>query len=102
LIYQGTPERIEIVFEPRIARYINERVWHASQQMEESASGALTLTLHVCNDWALRSWILGFGPLARVVSPPELVRQIREEADKTRAQYEASAVDRGDEDRHLP
>jgi hypothetical protein len=23
--------------------------------------------LNVCNDFALRSWILGFGPLARVV-----------------------------------
>ena len=32
---------------------------------------------------------LGFGPLARVVSPPELVRQIQEEADKTRLQYAA-------------
>ena len=33
-----------------------------------------------------RSWILGFGPLARVISPPELVRQILDEADE-RLQY---------------
>jgi len=86
-VNQGTPERIEIVFEPRIARYIRERVWHASQQIEETAEGRLTMTLNVCNDFALRSWILGFGPLARVISPPELVRQIQEEADRTRLQY---------------
>ena len=31
-VNQGTPERVEIVFEPRIARYVKERVWHPSQQ----------------------------------------------------------------------
>ena len=34
-VNQGTPERIEIVFEPRIARHLKERVWHPSQQIEE-------------------------------------------------------------------
>jgi predicted DNA-binding transcriptional regulator YafY len=88
-VNQGTPERIEIVFEPRIARHLKERVWHPSQQIEEAADGRLKMTLNVCNDFALRSWILGFGPLARVVSPPELMQQIQEEADKTRLQYAA-------------
>ena len=88
-VNEGTPERIEIVFEPRIARYLKDRVWHSSQQTQEAADGTLTMTLNVCNDWALRSWILGFGPLARVVSPPELVRQIQDEADRTRLQYAA-------------
>jgi predicted DNA-binding transcriptional regulator YafY len=88
-VNQGTPERIEIVFEPRIARHVKERVWHPSQQIREESDGRLAMTLDVCNDFALRSWILGFGPLARVVSPPELVRQIQEDADKTRMQYAA-------------
>jgi predicted DNA-binding transcriptional regulator YafY len=86
-VNQGTPERIEIAFEPRIARHIRERVWHTSQHIEEAADGRLTMTLNVCNDVALRSWILGFGPAARVISPPELVRQIQDDADKTRLQY---------------
>jgi predicted DNA-binding transcriptional regulator YafY len=86
-VNQGTPERIEIVFEPRIARHIRERVWHTSQHIEEAADGKLRMTLDVCNDVALRSWILGFGPLARVISPAALVRQIQDEADKTRLQY---------------
>ena len=33
------------------------------------ASGGLTLTLDVCLDRALQSWILSFGPFARVVAP---------------------------------
>jgi predicted DNA-binding transcriptional regulator YafY len=86
-VNQGTPERIEIAFEPRIARYVKERVWHASQQTQESEDGTLTMTLNVCNDWALRSWILGFGPLARVIAPPELAGQILDEIEQTRSRY---------------
>ena len=86
-VNEGTPERIEIAFEPRIARYVKERVWHPSQQSHEAADGTLTMTLNVCNDWALRSWILGFGPLARVVSPPELATLILEEIEQARSQY---------------
>ena len=88
-VNQGPPERIQIVFEPHIARYVKQRIWHSSQRTEETEDGTLSMTLDVCNDWALRSWILGFGPLARVISPPELVRQILDEADRTRLQYAA-------------
>jgi predicted DNA-binding transcriptional regulator YafY len=86
-VNQGTPERIAIAFEPRIARYVKERVWHPSQQVQEAGDGTLTMTLDVCNDWALRSWILGFGPLARVISPHELATQILEEIEQTRSHY---------------
>ena len=88
-VNQGPPERIEILFDARIARYLKERIWHSSQHIEETKDGGLRMTLQVCNDFALRSWILGFGPLARVVSPPELARQIQEEANQTRLQYAA-------------
>ena len=33
------------------------------------------LTLEVCNDTALRSWILGWGASARVLAPPALARR---------------------------
>lgn len=86
-VNQGPPERIEVAFEPRIARYVKERTWHPSQQAREDADGTLTLTLNVCNDWALRSWVLGFGPLARVVSPPALAAQILDEIEGARSRY---------------
>jgi predicted DNA-binding transcriptional regulator YafY len=88
-VNQGPPERIAIAFEPRLARHIKGRVWHASQEIDEKPDGSLHLVLHVCNDWALRSWILGFGPSARVVSPPALVAQIKDEAERVRSLYAA-------------
>ena len=77
-VHQGVPQRIEIAFEPRIARYIRERVWHASQEIQDQGDG-----------FALRSWILGFGALARVVSPPDLAAQISEEIEQARRRYQA-------------
>jgi predicted DNA-binding transcriptional regulator YafY len=62
-------------------------MWHPSQQIEERPDGGLLLRLTVSNDWALRSWILGFGALARVVAPPHLAAQILEEVDRTRVRY---------------
>jgi predicted DNA-binding transcriptional regulator YafY len=88
-VNEGPPEHIEIAFEPHIAPYVRERRWHPSQHYTDTADGGVLVTLDVCNDWALRSWILGFGPLARVVSPPTLAAQIRDEIDKARAHYAA-------------
>src|SRR4029453_13791106 len=73
-VHQGPPERIEIAFEPRIARYVRERVWHQSQEVSDRADGSIVVTLQVSNDFALRGWIMSFGALARAISPPELVR----------------------------
>jgi predicted DNA-binding transcriptional regulator YafY len=84
---EGPPEHIEIGFEPRIATYVRERRWHASQRHTDRPDGGVILSLDVCNDWALRSWILSFGPLARVVSPPELAAQIKDEIDRAGARY---------------
>jgi predicted DNA-binding transcriptional regulator YafY len=86
-VHQGTPEAIEIAFEPQMSRHIQGRMWHPSQQIEERPDGGLLLRLTVSNDWALRSWILGFGALARVVAPPHLAAQILEEVDRTRVRY---------------
>jgi predicted DNA-binding transcriptional regulator YafY len=86
-VHQGPPERIEILFEPAIARYVKERMWHTSQEIEEEAGGSVRMTLNVSNDFALRSWILGFGPLAKVVSPPSLAALIVEELEGARKRY---------------
>ena len=47
----------------------------------------MVLRLTVSNDWALRSWILGFGALAQVIAPAELAAQIRSESERTAARY---------------
>jgi predicted DNA-binding transcriptional regulator YafY len=86
-VNQGTPERIELRFAPKIARYVRERVWHPSQQLADENDGSLRLTLDVVNDWALKSWILGFGALVTVLEPAGLVEEIVQEVEAARENY---------------
>jgi proteasome accessory factor B len=86
-VHQGAPERIDILFDPQIARYVKERVWHASQEIHDEADGSVRLLLNVANDWSLRSWILSFGALARVISPESLARHVQAEAERTQKRY---------------
>ncbi|MBA2257854.1 MAG: WYL domain-containing protein [Acidobacteria bacterium] len=95
-VNQGAPERIELRFAPTIARYVRERIWHPSQQATDDPDGSLRLTLDVCNDWALKSWVLGFGGLATVISPPSLAAEITAELDAARGNYSQEITRSGD------
>jgi predicted DNA-binding transcriptional regulator YafY len=86
-VYTGSPERIVIEFEPDAAPFVRERRWHRSQQIEARPDGGIVLTLDVCHDHALRAWILGFGPLARVVEPLGLAQDIFDAVEQTRRRY---------------
>ena len=83
----GEPQRVEIEFEPRVAPFVRARVWHPSQQVRDAANGRIVLSLDVCHDWALRNWILGWGPSARVVSPSSLASDIHADLNAAAARY---------------
>jgi proteasome accessory factor B len=90
-VHSGPAERIEVEFASRVAPYVRARVWHSSQEMRDLSDGSVRLTLHVCNDWALRSWILGWGPFARVLAPASLAADISADLTAAREQYLRSA-----------
>jgi hypothetical protein len=52
------------------------------------ADGSVGMSLDVSDDYALRSWLLGFGRFVRVLAPSDLADWIREELDQARQQYE--------------
>lgn len=86
-VFSAEPEHIEIEFVARVAPWIQGRTWHESQHLTTLADGRVRMTLDVSNDWALRSWLLGFGADVRVVSPPGLADSLRDEYERARAQY---------------
>jgi predicted DNA-binding transcriptional regulator YafY len=83
----GEPVRVELEFDRRIAAYVAECDWHESQRITERPDGSLAMTLDVCVDPALKSFILSFGPLARIVAPGSLAEEILEELEEAREQY---------------
>ena len=86
-VHSGPPEHIEIEFEPGVAEYVRAREWHPSQQVREILGGGIAMTLNVCRDRALQSWILSFGPLARVLAPEALAREIADQLSEAKARY---------------
>ena len=86
-IHHGDPERVEIEFTADVAPYVEERIWHPSQAIERRDDGSLLVTLEVCTDAALRGWILGYGPAARVRAPGHLADTIAETLSRARARY---------------
>ena len=83
----GVPIRVAIEFDASIADSIRGREWHPSQQFQVQVDGTVRVALVVAPDHALQSWILSFGPLARVVSPGWLAEQILVSLDEAREKY---------------
>jgi len=93
-VFWGEPERIELEFDARIAPYVRGRVWHESQTVRDLPDGGVGLVLHVSHDWALRSWLLGFGASVRVLAPAALAASLLDEFTRGARLYE----DRGGHD----
>jgi proteasome accessory factor B len=85
-VHTGPTAPVTIRFSPEVSPYVRARVWHPSQRMTDGPGGIM-LEMDVCHDWALRSWILSWGPLATVVSPDALARQIHDELEAASTQY---------------
>src|SRR5215212_4472551 len=86
-VHSGPPEHVEIAFDPAVVDYVRAREWHPSQQVRDVDAGGVAMTLDVCRDRALHSWILSFGPFERVVAPESLARQIAEQFAEATARY---------------
>jgi len=86
-VHSGQPERVDIEFAPAVADYVRARQWHPSQQIRDAEAGGVAMALDVCLDQALQSWILSFGPFARVVSPARLAHTIAAQFEEARARY---------------
>jgi predicted DNA-binding transcriptional regulator YafY len=86
-VHSGPTAHVDISFRPAVADYVRTRDWHPSQRIAEQADGGLTLSLDVCIDRALTTWILGFGASARVIAPESLARAIAAQLSEAAAAY---------------
>ena len=85
--FSGSPELVEIEFDADVADYVKSREWHRSQEIVDREDGSIVVRLCVCDDHPLRTWILGFGASAKVLSPKRLANTIYEEFVAAREQY---------------
>jgi proteasome accessory factor B len=78
---------IKIQFAPTVAGTVRESRWHRSQEIIENEDGSLMLKLKLGNLEEIKSWVMGFGCLARVLEPRELVEAIRQDVRQMAESY---------------
>jgi predicted DNA-binding transcriptional regulator YafY len=79
--------RAVIRFTPRVTPYIAERRWSGRQELELHKDGSCTLTITTTGKIDLISWLLSWGPDARVLSPDFFRQQIEEKIKAMAAVY---------------
>lgn len=82
VVMRGEPIAVELLFDQATAAWAKDRLWHPSQRLTPLRGGRLRMTLQVADTRELVGWVLSFGRGVRVISPPALRKQIREEAGK--------------------
>ena len=86
-MFSGKAEKVEFVI-PKNAVSIVIDFFGKHVSFHEQEDGMVSCRLTVSRE-AMRRWAVQFGNVARVVSPPELVEEIREEIRKAAALYDA-------------
>ena len=81
------PMDVKIRFSAWQARYIKQRIWHPSQEIEELDTGEIILSFHASGSYDIKTWILSHGADAEVLEPASLREEIVEELKKNLTFY---------------
>ena len=86
-VYVGEPANVKIWFSADIAGYIEEKIWHESQQIRRQSDGAIIFEAEVALTEEIKNWIKGWGSQALVIEPESLREEIRSESVKMLERY---------------
>lgn len=78
-LIRGEPKRVRILFDAKVARYVQRRQWHPTQRFRRAAGGGVDMTMDVHGTVEVVSWLLAFGGQAEVLDPASLRDEVRRE-----------------------
>jgi len=85
--FLGETVDVVIWFSADIAGYIEEKVWHASQEIDKQDDGSILFRIKVAGTDEIKFWVMTWGAKAKVLEPLSLRDEIRSEIDKMRESY---------------
>jgi proteasome accessory factor B len=85
-LIRGEPTHVRILFDPKVARYVQRRQWHPTQRFQRVDDG-IEMMMDVRGTTELVSWVLGFGDKAAVLEPAELRAEVAGETVRAAARY---------------
>lgn len=86
IVYED-PIDVKIWFSADQARYIKERKWSKSQEIEDQEDGSIILTMRTSGRWDVVRWVLSYGGDATVLEPEELKKSIADQLTKRLKNY---------------
>jgi len=72
--------KVRIRFSGVAARFVAEKVWHPSQKLTHGKDGSVILGMTIADLGEVAAWVLSFGPMALVLAPDELRKQVADAA----------------------
>ncbi len=84
----GEPKHVVLEFEARAVPYVEARHWHRTQVITKLPQGRVRLELDVADLTQLAQWVVGWGPLVRVVAPSDLAERVRKEHEEAALRYQ--------------
>ena len=79
--------RVKVRFQKSLTGYLLERRWHPSQKNKKLKDDSLELAFEVAGTKEIKTWIMGFGALAKVLEPASLVKEIKDDLAKSLKSY---------------
>jgi proteasome accessory factor B len=86
LIRSSEVNRVRILFDAKVARYVERIMWHPTQRFKRTAAG-LEMTMEVRGTVEVLPWVLGFGGDAAVLEPAGLREAVAGELGRAASRY---------------
>jgi predicted DNA-binding transcriptional regulator YafY len=75
-IWREEPQPVRIRFAAAVAEFVDERLWHPSQQTRPLEDGGLELSMCVGLSSELLAWVMRWGAFAEVLEPAEFRQRV--------------------------
>ncbi len=90
-VYQGDGDvHVKVRFSPTVARYVEEGIWHASQQLRRQRDQSLVAEFRLSDTEEIKRWLLGFGRHAEVLEPPSFRKDMQDEVAHMMGRYRST------------
>ncbi len=80
-------ERVVVELDARVADVALSRSFHPTQRVARRDDGSVELSFDLADLTEVTTWVLGFGSLARVLSPASLRQAVQRELERALAHY---------------
>ena len=78
---------VQLLISAEIGTFALERSWNKNQKVEQREDGSVWVSFETTQLPEVKRWVLGQGKTVKVLNPPELIEQVREEVAAVLGMY---------------